>query len=319
MADLIETADNPLPPNPVTGVIHTPDRVGIRFARWKTQFPPSKGTVLLLQGRAEFIEKLFETVGNLRANGFDVLCFDWRGQGGSSRMLKDPARGYVDDFDQYIMDLETVFEQVALPDCKPPFFILGHSTGGLVALLAAPRIGNRIKRMVLSAPLVGLGTGPLPPRFVKFLSTALTIVGLGEVYMAGGRDLMARRSFSGNRLTSDWKRFERNMAYARDHPELIVGGPTAAWVSAMSRAVERLDDPDFIGSIIVPTLLVIAGADRIVSNPAIEYLGYRMRSGSSLTVTGARHELLQEADVFREQLLSAFYAFVPGSENAETA
>jgi lysophospholipase len=31
-----------------------------------------------------------------------------------------------------------------------------------------------------------------------------------------------------------------------------------------------------------------------------------------LTVDGARHELLQEADIFREQVLAAFDAFVPG-------
>ncbi|MEP4420111.1 MAG: alpha/beta hydrolase, partial [Nitratireductor sp.] len=31
---------------------------------------------------------------------------------------------------------------------------------------------------------------------------------------------------------------------------------------------------------------------------------------------GARHELLQEADIYREQLLAAFAAFVPGTDTA---
>ena len=34
-----------------------------------------------------------------------------------------------------------------------------------------------------------------------------------------------------------------------------------------------------------------------------------------LTIDGARHEILQEADVYREQFLAAFDAFVPGSDD----
>ena len=37
-------------------------------------------------------------------------------------------------------------------------------------------------------------------------------------------------------------------------------------------------------------------------------------SASLLTIDGARHEILQEADIYREQLLAAFDAFVPGSD-----
>jgi len=35
-----------------------------------------------------------------------------------------------------------------------------------------------------------------------------------------------------------------------------------------------------------------------------------------LTIDGAKHELLQEKDFYREQLLAAFFAFVPGSDTA---
>ena len=52
----------------------------------------------LFQGRAEFIEKYFETVRELRARGFAVATIDWRGQGGSERALADPRKGHVGDF-----------------------------------------------------------------------------------------------------------------------------------------------------------------------------------------------------------------------------
>ena len=84
----------------------------------------------MLQGRAEFIEKYFETVRDLRARGFAVATFDWRGQGLSDRALADRHKGYVRNFSEYATDLEAFMEQVVLPDCPPPIFALGHSMGG---------------------------------------------------------------------------------------------------------------------------------------------------------------------------------------------
>ena len=63
-------------------------------------------------------------------------------------------------------------------------------------------------------------------------------------------------------------------------------------------------------------LFVAAGADAVVSTPAIDDYARQMRSGSLLTIDGARHEILQEADIYREQLLAAFDAFVPGNDPA---
>ena len=61
-------------------MLKTPDGVALRFARWAPP-PGRKGTVCLFPGRAEFIEKYFETVRDLRARGFAVATIDWRGQG----------------------------------------------------------------------------------------------------------------------------------------------------------------------------------------------------------------------------------------------
>ena len=59
-----------------------------------------------------------------------------------------------------------------------------------------------------------------------------------------------------------------------------------------------------------------AGADEVVSTPVIEKFARGLRSGAVVTIDGARHELLQEADIDREQLLAAFDAFVPGTDPA---
>lgn len=312
--ELFRPSDHPLPPNPKCGKVRTPDGINLRYARWKTAAPPAKGTVILLHGRSEYIEKFYETVTDLRQAGFEVLTFDWRGQGGSDRLLGDPRRGHVDSFDQYVVDLDTILSEIALPDCRGPHFILAHSTGSLVALLAAPGLANRIDRMVLASPLVRFGDTGLHQRVLKIVSGLMCATGLGTVYLARRSNPDAIHDFTANLLTSDTRRFTRNAAFDAERQDLAIGGPTAAWIFAACQAMDRIDDPDFIASVTIPTLLVCAGNDRVVSNRAAEEFGYRMRSGRTLTIHGARHELLQERDVLREQLLAAFYAFAPGSD-----
>ena len=102
-----------------------------------------------MQGRGETIEKYFETIGELRSRGFAVATFDWRGQGGSERRLRNPRKGHVDNFAEYDRDLEAFMQQVVLPDCPPPYFALAHSTGGLVCLRAAADGAAAFSRMVL--------------------------------------------------------------------------------------------------------------------------------------------------------------------------
>jgi lysophospholipase len=60
--------------------------------------------------------------------------------------------------------------------------------------------------------------------------------------------------------------------------------------------------------------MVACGADAVVSTPAVERYAARLRAGSLITIDGARHEVLQEADIYREQFLAAFDAFIPGSD-----
>src|SRR5215813_7687943 len=126
--NLVSIPANPVPEDVVAGTITTPDGVKLRFARWAPP-PGRKGTVCLFQGRAEFIEKYFETVRDLRARGFAVATIDWRGQGLSQRRLRDSYKGHVRSFSEYDLDLETFVQEIVLPDCPPPFFALGHSMG----------------------------------------------------------------------------------------------------------------------------------------------------------------------------------------------
>jgi lysophospholipase len=312
---LLEIPENPLPKQATAGVFRTRDGKKIRYARFGATARPLKGTVIVLPGRNECIEKYFETIRDLQARGFSVATLDWRGQGRSDRLIRDAVRGYVDSFDSYVRDLEQFFDEIVLPDCRSPFYMLAHSTGALVALLAAPWMVNRVRRMVLVAPFLELKRTPLSMKSIRRLSAILYWTGLGRIYLGGGPRPRDPQPFEGNVLTTDAHRYARNIELYRKFPELALGGPTAAWTHAACAAAEKVQDPEFMAKIHIPSLFIAAGDDKVVSTRAIENYATRLRSGTVLTIDGSRHEILQEADIFREQALAAFDAFIPGTDS----
>ncbi|MBB1094041.1 alpha/beta hydrolase [Rhodopseudomonas palustris] len=309
---LVSIPANPVPEGAVSGTIKTPDGAELRFARWP---PPAgrKGTVCVFTGRTEQIEKYFETVRDLQDRGFAVAMIDWRGQGHSARRLHDPRKGYVRAFSDYEVDVETFVREVVLPDCPPPHFALAHSMGGAVMLRIAYSGKRWFDRMVLSAPMIDL-PGRATSLPVRLLLRAMRLAGQGGRYVPGGNDVLANTEpFVGNPLTSDPVRYARNAAIVAEDPTLGLASPTVAWADTSFAAMHGFRAANYPSRIRQPILMLAASHDTIVSTAAIEEFAYHLRAGSHLMIAGARHEILQEQDRYREQFWAAFDAFVPGT------
>ncbi|MER8369522.1 alpha/beta hydrolase [Mesorhizobium sp. M0991] len=311
-----ETPGNPLPENAAGGFFTTRDGKKIRYGLFAAVTRPMKGTVVVLTGRNECIEKYFETIRNLADRGFGVATLDWRGQGASDRLIGDRQRGFVRSFFDYTGDLEQFFEEIVLPDCRGPYYILAHSAGAVIALLAAPAMANRVRRMVLIAPFFTVPDLPVSVKTVRRISSLFCLLGLGRLYAAWGPRPKESVPFAMNKLTSDPARYRRNTLIYETYPQLALGGPTIRWLKAATEASLIVSNPDFMAKIQVPLLMIAAGADQVVSTRAVEAYARRLRVGSLVMIDGARHEILQEADLYREQLLAAFDAFIPGTGDA---
>lgn len=347
-AALVDLPDNPVPEGGRCGYVTTPDGIRLRYAHWPAGPVPRKGTVTLLQGRAEFIEKYFEVIEDLRGRGFAVVTFDWRGQGGSQRLTRNPKRGHISGFRKFRTDLRTVLKEVSLATYPGPHFALAHSTGALVLLSDTERLRTMLDRAVLTSPLLGLSSNALPPALqgkgrallrilslgilgrpglkarapktswfidrVAFpLANLLSAIGLGRLYVPGGNGKLFV-SFEANRQTTDRTRFERFNKVLEEAPELGIGSPTIGWLGAVGRTVLPLRRREAGPNIKLPCLVLAAGDDRIVSTPMIEDFVSRTKAAAYVEIAGAAHELLTERDVYRDQFWAAFDAFVPGYE-----
>lgn len=309
---LLSIPENPVPAGATVGTLTTADKVALRYARWLPT-APRRGTVCVFQGRAEFIEKYFEVVEELRGRGFAVATLDWRGQGLSQRALCDPRKGYVRRFSDYDRDLEAFVKDVMLPDCPPPYFALAHSMGGAILIRAAHQGRRWFERMMFSAPMLGLA-GPASRRLAKGAARALRLFGLGGSYVpGGGATAIHSLPFEGNVLTSDPGRYARAGAVLAAHPQLALGSPTVAWLDCAYGEIEAFAMPSYPRSILQPMLIAAAGHDQVVSTPAIEQFAIRLRAGSHIVIPKAEHEILMEQDSLRGQFWAAFDAFIPGT------
>lgn len=302
---------NPVPEGARVGIFKTSDNVRLRYATFPRTGGPHRGTICLLQGRTEFIEKYFETIADFQARGFAVATFDWRGQGGSDRLAGNPRHGYVDTFEDYWTDLSSFHGDILLPDCPAPFYLVAHSMGGLVALMAGTRDRMMFDRMFLSAPMVGLDRQPLSMAGMANLCDALSFFGLGALPVPRPGDRPASEAtFPNNPLTSDINRYLRAVDVIKARPDLEVTSPTVRWSAAAFRAMAQAGADRFPGAVRIPALMLAAARDEVVSPGAIETLGLRMRTGRHAVIGGARHELFMENNAIRGQVFAAFDAFV---------
>ena len=295
------------------GLLQVVRRTKLRYARWEPTRPPKRGTVCVFQGRGEYIEKYFEVVADLRRRGFAVATMDWRGQGGSSRALSNPRKGYVRSFSEFDQDLAHFMKEIVLPDCQPPYIALAHSMGGHILLRNATLPGSWFSRMVLSAPMIAIAEARLgAPRPVsRAYAEILTGIGLGSMYVRKGGDApMELQPFEGNPLTSDRERFHRNRLVLESAPAArprLADRRLAARRAALDRQADR---PDYPFRVRGAAAAVRRRHGRHRLDAGDREFALRLKVGTHVLIPQARHEILQETDELRQRFWATFDAYL---------
>lgn len=296
------------PPGGEFGYLTASDGVELRVAKWPAPGASTEGSVVLLTGRREFIEKYYETIADLLDRGFAVHAMDWRGQGLSERALENRHKGHVRDFQDYIDDLDKFISDIVLPGARRPLTLMAHSMGGHCALRYLHDHPGIFDRAVLVAPMVDIhwAGGLLKP-----IAVIASRVGPKHSYALAQHDYDRRdRVFDRNPLTSDPERFADEAALVAREPLLALGGITFGWLSAAMASIKILRAPGYAAAIKTPTLLAGAGGDTVVSIAAQKALARILPDCHHVTIDGARHEILKERDAMRQCFWAAFDDFM---------
>jgi lysophospholipase len=310
LMDIYETPDNRSPLGTEVFSVRTKDGIRIRAMTAPAKTATSKGTIIFLNGRADFIERYFETMSDMQARGFHVAAMDWRGQGGSQRLLKDSLRGYVRSFRQYDEDLRAVMESVVLKNCPGPYYAIGHSTGGHILLRCLSR-HNWFSKAIVTSPLLELSYGTWPKPIAFLLALIATAFGLGWAYLPGRkRQPFLFGAFEDNILTSDPRRWSRDARTLQEHTNLGVGSPTYAWLAAVIFSLKDLHKRRSGQGLNCPVMMILAGRERVVDNKAAHDFAANMPGLATVVIQQSLHEIMLENDSIRKEFLAVVDSYL---------
>ncbi|MFI5031922.1 MAG: alpha/beta fold hydrolase [Reyranellales bacterium] len=283
----------------------------LRYACWNASGTTTLGTVIVLTGRAEFIEKYAtEVVGELLGRGYAVIALDWRGQGLSDRPLpQEHDAGHIDRFETYVTDLKLFLDTIVAPLARGPVFALCHSMGGHIILRALAEYGSApFSGAVVVSPMTGL----VREAFLRSILMLLPeIPAVDDRYLFGtGPFVFLARDFYSNHVTHDERRYRWTETWFTADRRLSLGGPTVGWARQAARSMSACLAPGYLERIDLPILLMTAGQDQIVNQASHGPVVARLRHAEHVTFADAKHEIMMELDPVRAQFWEAFDAFV---------
>jgi lysophospholipase len=280
-----------------------PDGWPLRTMEWRQKDQKARGSILFQTGRGDMVEKYLESCAHWNGAGWNVSAFDWRGQGGSGRLLADPHIGHIEDFGQWTSDLKAYFEQWKA-NHPGPHIVMGHSMGGHLVLRTLLEHHIDVDAAVLISPMLGFEAGPLP---VSWAAAAVKLYAARAptrlAWKANERPSLpgaSRQRF----LTHDVTRYEDEQWWQAEKPELVLGPPSLNWLSQAHQSSLWMEAAGRLEALDRPLLIVGTDGDRLVSPKAIRRFAARLPQ-ARLKMYGkdVAHEVLREVDTVRDAII----------------
>ena len=250
---------------------------------WESPQTP-RAVIILAHGFGEHSGRYEHVASRLTGAGYLVVAPDHHGHGHSAG-----PRARV-DFADAVADLDQVVDSQVRIHPHLPVIMLGHSMGGGIALRYAIAHQQRLRGLILSAPLVRLDVNP-----------ALKVIGRLTARVAPGAPVA---QLDAGLVSRDPAVVSAYIADPLVHHGSIPAATAAGWVrhggSIMADA----------GRITVPTLLLWGTADGLCPPAGAEQLA-RALSATDLTTRsfdGLYHEIFNEPE--REAVLNEVVAWL---------
>lgn len=263
---------------------HASSKDGIRLFYRHHPVENARAGILIAHGLGEHSGRYARLTKDLTSAGFTVFAYDHRGHGQSQG-----KRGHIACFQEYIDDLEIMIEKFRSALSKDaPFFLLGHSMGGLIALNYAQQHGDTLSGVIASSP--GLAPAEKPPAAKVAVARLMSV-------------LMPAFSFD-NELEVRFLSHDQKVVDAYLADPLVHRRITARWgVEFMKTTEETMKNANRLQ---MPILMQVAGDDRL-ANPEASRTFFTDISSEDKTLRYYEemyHEIYNETDNYRQQVIS---------------
>jgi acylglycerol lipase len=252
----------------------------IYYQFWKPE--EVKAVVLGVHGLAEYSGRYTHVADHFANEEIAFYALDHRGHG-----LSEGVRGHIDSFDDYLDDLDTFLEMVKEKEPGKKIFLLGHSLGGTISIAYALKHPEKIDGLILSSPGLKLAT-ELDPELVKAIE---------ELSKSNPTQELP------NEIDPYTLSHDKEICEKYDKDPLVFKTITARFGTEFFTTMEKLIEN--AGKLKVPTLLLVAGDDKLVNPEGSKAFAERVteKDFKMIIYDGFYHELFNEVEkqkVFKE-------------------
>ena len=255
-----------------------------------------KGTVMILHGFTECVDKFSELIFSFLRHGWSVLMYDQRGHGRSWRdeKIKDKSLVHVERFEDYVEDMETLCESV-LSKMPKPYVLFCHSMGGAVSGMFLEKHTEPFERAAMCAPMIAPNRNGMP----LHLAT-----GIGKTARAFGKSrsrVPITKPYSGpedfeTSPASGRERFDWYDEMKASVPEFQTNGPSYGWALESFGVTEKLLAPGAVERITIPVRVYGAERDDSVLQEEQKQFAERLPNGFRTEIPGSKHEIYRSGD-----------------------
>lgn len=235
----------------------------------------ARGSVVILHGLGEHSGRYRQLAGFFNACDLSVRCYDHRGHGRSQGKRGDVIHG-----DPMVQDAEIIVDDFSSRFATPPF-LFGHSMGALFAARLALSHRTPLRGLILSSPALAL-------RLSAFQSRCLSLL-----------HRLAPSLAVPNGLAPQWLSHDVKVVAAYNADPLVQRGISARLLRSIVSSIDYCQA--HAGALAVPTLMLVAGDDRLVDAAGSQRFFAQLPLGLAQmqVYDGMYHELFNEIDARR--------------------
>ncbi len=268
----------------------------------------SKASVIIVHGLSEFTKKYYEVTDYFLNQGYNVFLFDQRCHGFSTRLTDRIDLIHVDSFKDYTKDLSVFIDEIVLPADKKPLYIYSHSMGGAVTALYLSKNSDKIKKAILSAPLI--------EPYVNMVSPPIARVGVGfcRLFQGGKTKFKYSKEFDPEykfekAIDESRSRFVHNITMRKQEPNYQSTPMTLGWVYNSLVVHRSILKSSAVKGIKTPILLISAENDTVVRTDMHHKFAKKCKTCRLVSIKNTDHAMLTGSQRVIAEHLNLVFSF----------
>ena len=290
------------------GYFLTFDGLKIRYRFYLVE--NAKASIVIVHGFTEFIQKYDETVWYFINKGYNVFIYDQRGHGISDREVDDYRLTHVNDFDDYVKDLEHFISEIAEKNSSSlPLYIFAHSMGCAVASLYLMNNNEKIELAILSSPMIIPTTQGFPPFVIRYICKKYAKESSWKSKFKRSKEFKADPSLFLDKNLS-FNRSKRNLFIHISDKKYQNSYGTNRWIYESVSVYKRLLNLNLSSKIKTKTLILSAENDTVVKTKAQRRFYKLLPNAEFVTIKNAKHSIFMCNDGIIKEYYSHVFKFL---------